>query len=85
MSFHQFLINYSTASLIARLGLPHSSDGKEAAGNAGGPSSIPGRSSGEGIGYPVQYSGEFHGLYSPRGRKESDAAEHHTATTAATA
>ena len=76
-----------------------------------------GRSSGEGIGYPLQYSwaslvaqlvnkwnamwdtwiqslswkdplengrlptpvfwpGEFHGLYSPRGRKESDTTEH---------
>ena len=34
------------------------SDGKESACNAGDPSSIPGsgRSSGEGIGYPLQYS-----------------------------
>ena len=93
---------------------PGSSVGKESTCNAGDPSSIPGsgRSPGEGIGYPLQYSwaslvaqlvknlpamwetwvgkiswrrerlptpvfwpGEFHGLYSPRGRKESDATE----------
>ena len=40
-------------------GFPHSSGGKESACNAGDPGSIPGsgRSSGEGIGYPLQYSG----------------------------
>ena len=40
------------------LGLPESSVGKESACNAGDPSSIPGlgRSAGEGIGYPLQYS-----------------------------
>ena len=39
-------------------GLPDSSFGKESACNAGGPSSIPGsgRSAGEEIGYPLQYS-----------------------------
>ena len=39
-------------------GFPHSSAGKESACNAGDPSSIPGlgRSPGEGIGYPLQYS-----------------------------
>ena len=39
-------------------GLPDSSVGKESACNARDPSSIPGlvRSSGEGIGYPLQYS-----------------------------
>ena len=39
-------------------GLPHSSVGKESACNAGDPSSIPGwgGSTGEGIGYPLQYS-----------------------------
>ena len=39
-------------------GFPHSSVGKESACNAGNPSSIPGsgRSAGEGIGYPLQYS-----------------------------
>ena len=40
------------------MGFPHSSLGKESACNVGGPSSIPGlgRSAGEGIGYPLQYS-----------------------------
>ena len=40
------------------LGLPESSVGKESACNAGDPNSIPGlgRSSGEGKGYPLQYS-----------------------------
>ena len=39
-------------------GFLHSLVGKESACNAGGPSSIPrlGRSAGEGIGYPLQYS-----------------------------
>ena len=39
-------------------GFPGSSTGKESACNAGDPSSIPesGRSHGEGIGYPLQYS-----------------------------
>ena len=39
-------------------GFPHSSVGKESACNAGDPGVIPGsgRSPGEGIGYPVQYS-----------------------------
>ena len=38
--------------------LPNSSAGKESTCNAGDPGSIPGsgRSSGEGIGYPLQYS-----------------------------
>ena len=40
-------------------GFPNSSVGKESDCNAGDPGSIPGssRSSGEGIGYPLQYSG----------------------------
>ena len=40
-------------------GFPHKSVGKESARSAGHPSLIPGlgRSAGEGIGYPVQYSG----------------------------
>ena len=39
-------------------GFPHSSVGKESACSARDPSSIPGvgRSAGEGIGYPLQYS-----------------------------
>ena len=40
------------------MGFPHSLVGKESTCNAGDPSSIPrsGRSAGEGIGYPHQYS-----------------------------
>ena len=40
------------------MGFPHSSVGKESACKAGDPGSIPGsgRSPGEGIGYPLQYS-----------------------------
>ena len=40
------------------IGFPGSSDGEESACNAGDPSSTPGsgRSTGEGIGYPLQYS-----------------------------
>ena len=40
------------------MGFPHSSVGKESACNAGYPGSSPGlgRSFGEGIGYPLQYS-----------------------------
>ena len=43
---------------ILELGFPHSSVGKESACNAGDPSLIPrsGRSPGERIGYPLQYS-----------------------------
>ena len=41
------------------MGFPGSSAGKESAYNAEDPSSIPGlgRAPGEGIGYPLQYSG----------------------------
>ena len=41
------------------MGFPGSSAGKESTCNAGDPGSIPGsgRSAGEGIGYPLQYSG----------------------------
>ena len=56
-------------------GFPDSSAGKESACNAGDPGLIPGwgRSTGEGIGYPLQYSGLEHSMdYSPWGRKESD-------------
>ena len=43
---------------IVTLGFPNSSVGKESTFNAGDPGSIPGlgRSAGEGIGYPLQYS-----------------------------
>ena len=97
-------------------GFPDSSVGKESTCNEGDPGLIPGwgRSAGEGIGYPLQYSwvslvtqlvknppamretwvrtlgwedplekgkppvfwpGEFHGLYSPWGHKQSDTTE----------
>ena len=41
------------------MGFPHSSVGKESACKAGNPGLIPGseRSPGEGIGYPLQYTG----------------------------
>ena len=57
---------------------PDSWVGKESASNTGNPRSIPGlgTSTGEGIGStPVFWSGEFHGLYSPWGHKESDTTE----------
>ena len=43
---------------VILLGFPHSSVGKESTCNAGDPGSIPGlgRSPGEGVGYPLQYS-----------------------------
>ena len=60
------------------LGCPCGSTGKEFACNVRHLGSIPrlGRSPGEGKGYPlVFWPGEFHGLYSPWGRKESDTTE----------
>ena len=44
--------------LVSPRGFPDSSVGKESTCNAGDPISIPGsgRSAGEGIGYPLQYS-----------------------------
>ena len=44
--------------LMTEQGFSRSSVGKESACNAGDPGSIPGsgRSAGEGIGYPIQYS-----------------------------
>ena len=55
-------------------GFPDSSVGKESTCNARDPGSIPesGRSSGEGIGYPLQYSGlEFLGFPCGSASKES--------------
>ena len=48
-------------SFSIKWGSPNSSAGKESACNAGDPGSIPGlgRSAGEGIGYPLQYSWAF--------------------------
>ena len=61
------------------MGFPGSSAGKESSCNAGDMGLIPGleRSPGEGKGYPfpVFWPGEFHGLHSPWGRKESDSTE----------
>ena len=55
------------------------SAGKESACNEGDLGSIPGlgRSPGEGKGLPTRvfWPGEFHGLYSPWDRKESDMTE----------
>ena len=52
---HTYIFFFRLFSII---GFPHGSAGKESACNAGGPGSIPGtgRSPGEGIGYPLQYS-----------------------------
>ena len=45
-------------SYYSHLGFPGSSAGKESACNEGDPGSVPGsgRSAGEGIGYPLQFS-----------------------------
>ena len=59
-------------------GLPGVSGGKESAGNAGDLGSIPGlgRSSGEGKGYPLQYSGLVNSMDSiVHGVAESDTTE----------
>ena len=61
-------------------GFPDSSVGKESARNAGDPGSIPGsgRSTGERIGYPLQYSGlenSMDCIWGPWGCKESDMTE----------
>ena len=59
-------------------GFPDSSVDKESACNVGDLGLIPGLGrSPEGKGYPlpVFWPGEFHGLYSPWGHKESDTAE----------
>ena len=55
-------LNYRTTNIyqgrLWKRGFPHSSAGKESTGSAGDLGSIPGlgRSAGEGIGYPLQYS-----------------------------
>ena len=60
---------------LSHQGSPNSSVGKESACNAGDPRLIPGSgiSPGEGIGYPLQYSGLQNAmdLYSPWGHEES--------------
>ena len=66
-------------SLENTMGFPCGSAGKESACNVEDLGSIPGmgRSPGEGKGLPapVFWPGEFHGLYSPWGHKESDMTE----------
>ena len=65
------------------MGVPGGSADKESACNVGDLGLIPGleRSPGEWSSYllqgntPVFWPGEFHGLYSPWGRKESDTTE----------
>ena len=58
--YHKTQIMYEIFSLILRysLGFPSSSASKESACNAGDPDLVPGsgRTPGEGIGYPLQYS-----------------------------
>ena len=54
----KYLSIYSFRYCFTNMGFPESSVGKESACNAGYPGLIPGsgRSAGEGIGYPLQYS-----------------------------
>ena len=65
--------------MVGYMGFPCGSAGEESACNAGNLGSIPGlgRSSmrRERLPTPVFWPGEFHGLYSPWGRKESDTTE----------
>ena len=51
--------NIYSRNWVGNMGFPHRSVGKESACNAGDPNLIPGlgRSTGEGKGYPLQYSG----------------------------
>ena len=53
--------SYSVLQVLLHIPFHGSSAGKESARNAGDPDSIPGsgRSAGEGIGYPLQYSWAF--------------------------
>ena len=72
------LISGSGRSPGEGIGFPDGSAGKKSAYNAGDLGLIPGlgRSPEEGNGYPlVFWPGEFHGLYSPWGHKESDTTE----------
>ena len=70
---------FVAAHELITVGFPRRSAGKESACNAGDLGLIPGlgRSPGERKSYPtpVFWTGEFHGLYSPWGYKESDMTE----------
>ena len=70
MLYHLFLYRIRII-LIYSGGFPNSTDGKESACNAGDPSVIPGsgRSAGEGIGYPLQYS--WASLYGSAGKESA--------------
>ena len=59
------------------MGFPDSSVGKESTCNVGDLGSIPGLGPRrrEKLPIPVFWPGEFHGLCSPRGRKELDTSE----------
>ena len=54
----QCLVSFYGTATWLRYGFPSSTAGKESASNAGDPDSIPGlgRSPGEGVGYPLQYT-----------------------------
>ena len=86
---HRNSLDYFSNLDKSKWGFPNSLDGKELVCNAGDLGSIPvlGRSSGEGNGYPPQYSwpGEFHGQrspagYTPWGHKQLDTTEWLTLT-----
>ena len=62
---------FAVMSLNTR-GFPESSAGKESACNEGDLGLIPGLGRASGEGSPVYWPGEFHGRYSPRGRKALD-------------
>ena len=64
------------ANSLSCWGFPGGSDSKKSTCNAGDPGLITesGRSPGEGIGYPLQYSRSLVG-YHPWGHKESDMTE----------
>ena len=67
-------VSTKKSSLTSPSHFPGGSDGKESACNAGDLGSIPGsgRSPGEGLGYPLQYSG----LENPKDREAWRAAVH---------
>ena len=72
-----YLVFKLPTNQVAQLVNLDSSVGKDSSCNAGDPGSIPGsgRSAGEGIGYPLQYSGLENSMYSTWGHKESDMTE----------
>ena len=71
----QYLLVFNKT--FGRMDFPDTSVGKESARNRGDSGSIPGlgRSDGEGIGYPLQYSDLENSMDYPWGRKTSDTTE----------